>query len=131
MPGANGRQAKETAGVMEHTDQHRSVTLAWEWLCKGPEAGMSLAEASSWSGEEGLREAGVTIRFGRATDTVKPVSSFLLWNVRPRRVGPSRYRVVLEVCPVPGKLLVGIALCAFKGRETSRMYPQPPEGHGG
>lgn len=58
---------------------------------------MSLAEASSWSGEEGLREEGVTIRFGRAMDTVKPVSSFLLWNVRPRRVGPSRCRVVLEV----------------------------------
>lgn len=68
---------------MEHTDQHRGVTLAWEWLCKGPEAGMSLAEASSRSREEGLREEGDTIRFVGTMDTVKPVSSFLPWNVRP------------------------------------------------
>lgn len=58
-------------------------------LCKGPEAGMILAEASSWSGKEGAREEEATTRFGRVTDTVKSVSSFLLWNVRPRKMGPA------------------------------------------
>lgn len=62
--------------------------MLWQ-LCKGPEAGMFLAEASSWREEEGTREEEATTRFGRAVDTVKPVSSFLLWNVRPRRVGPA------------------------------------------
>lgn len=50
---------------------------------------MILAEASSWSGKEGAREEEATTRFGRATDTVKSVSSFLLWHVRPRRMGPA------------------------------------------
>lgn len=76
--------------LVEHADQHRGITLAWQQLCKGPEAGMFLAEASSWRGEEGAREEEATItRFGRTVDTVKPVSSFLLWNVRPGRVGPA------------------------------------------
>lgn len=93
--------------MLEHADYHRGITLAWEWLCKGPEAALPLAEASSWSGEEGAREEGVTTGFRRATDTVKPVSSFLLWNVRPRRAGTSRWLVVLELWPMPGKLFCG------------------------
>lgn len=65
----------------------------WEQLCEGPEAGLFLAEASSWSGDEGAKEEEVTTRFGRVTNTLKPVSPFLLWNVRPRRVRTSRWQV--------------------------------------
>lgn len=77
----------------------------WEQLCKGPEVGLFLAEASSWNWEEGAKEGEVTTRFGRVTDILKPVSPFLLWNLRPRKVRTSRWQVWL----VPGKLFVEIA----------------------
>lgn len=84
--------------MVEHADQHRGITLAWWQLCKGPEAGMFLAEASSWRGEEGAREEEATItRFGRAVDTGK--TCFLLSPVEceTRESGTGRWRVVLEV----------------------------------
>lgn len=68
---------------------------------------MFLAEGSSWSREEDARGDEATARFGRATDTVKPASSFLLWEARPRRVGTSRWRVVLEVWPCAREAICG------------------------
>lgn len=103
-------------------------TLAWEQLCKGPEAGLHLGDQQLEWCELGKRvqERKAESPPDSAMVTVKPVSPSLLWNVRLRRVGTSRWGsgwcpLHMEQCwrdaRCPGNYLWEL-LCVHLGEET-------------
>lgn len=114
---------------MDRADRCAGTALAWKQLCKGPEAGVRLAETSSWSGMSwgrGCRIGRQSLhRFGHGHGHCKTCFPFSL-ECETQEVGTSRWGsgwcpLCMEQCWRDVRCLENYLwelLCVHLGEET-------------